>query len=388
MPIRPSIAVPLALFAILAGPRPSALAEAKAREFSGELQLLNRVVACRSNDAPMPADWQPVVERHCKRLSEVMTKFRTRYVDRATPFLAKLKPARLPNRVVYPFGGGDLVSALVTYPEAVEVTTMSLEHAGDPTRLEGLSARALDKALRQQRRVMAGLLTLHDSTTVNLQTSQRGPLPGQLSFFLVGLAALDYEVTGLRYFKLNDDGTVHYYSAAEVSALDDNVAKRTKRNAIQVDHSLVFSNSELVFRKAGKRAVHRHMAANLDNGHFADSPLSKHIKAKGEVVALTKAASYLLWMNAFSAVRDYLLENAVFMVSDSSGIPPRYARKAGLVQTTYGRFTGPFLNASKVHGQAFFDLWKQQPRRKLPFRYGYPDSSGNIHMLVTQRPGK
>ena len=40
-----------------------------------------------------------------------------------------LKPAGLPKTVVYPFGGGDLISALTTYPEANDYTTLSLEHA-------------------------------------------------------------------------------------------------------------------------------------------------------------------------------------------------------------------------------------------------------------------
>ena len=40
----------------------------------------------------------------------------------------------------------------------------------------------------------------------------------------------------------------------------------------------------------------------------------------GEVAAITKAASYLLWRGDFSRIRDYLLDNMVWMVSDSSGI--------------------------------------------------------------------
>ncbi len=36
----------------------------------------------------------------------------------------------LPEAVVYPFGGGDLLSALAAYPDAAEYTTLSLELAG------------------------------------------------------------------------------------------------------------------------------------------------------------------------------------------------------------------------------------------------------------------
>jgi hypothetical protein len=29
-------------------------------------------------------------------------------------------------------------------------------------------------------------------------------------------------------------------------------------------------------------------------------------------------------------------------------------------------------------------LWAGQPRRKLPFRYGYPDSEKNLHLMITR----
>ncbi len=53
---------------------------------------------------------------------------------------------------------------------------------------------------------------------------------------------------------------------------------------------------------------------------------------------------------------------------------------------TYGRFTGPFLStATDVHAEAFAELWRTQPYRRLKFRYGYPDADGNFHLLVTRR---
>ena len=48
----------------------------------------------------------------------------------------------MPKTVVYPFGGGDLLSALVAFPDATEITTISLEQAGDPRRLRTLTPDA------------------------------------------------------------------------------------------------------------------------------------------------------------------------------------------------------------------------------------------------------
>ncbi len=355
--------------------------------FEVELALLHRVVACADNGVELPADWAKVVERHCADLEAQKKRFKARYVDKAMPFIAKLLPADLPQDVIYPFGGGDLASALVTYPQATEITTLSLEHAGDPTRLSALKPWQLQRSLGDFRAAIRGLLALHDSSSVNLQKMQRGPLPGQVVFFLTALSVFGYQPVSLRYFRLEPDGSLHYYSEADIAALAATTATKKKATWSNTDHSVAFSNMELTFRRGpdGAVVVHRHIAANLDDKHFAGSPIEKHLASKGEVAAMTKATSYLLWNGNFSLIRAYLSESAVFMVSDSTGIPPVHARKAGLSQVTYGKFTGAFLKANAQHGNAFVRLWSNQPFRKVPFRYGYPDRVGNFHLLVTQR---
>jgi hypothetical protein len=95
-----------------------------------------------------------------------------------------------------------------------------------------------------------------------------------------------------------------------------------------------------------------------------------------------------LWNPKFSRIRDYLLANMVFMISDSTGIPPEVARRAGFVEETYGSFKGAmcFDGCPDVgYSEQFRDLWASQPQRKLGFRYGYVDSKDSYHLLVTRR---
>ena len=103
---------------------------------------------------------------------------------------------------------------------------------------------------------------------------------------------------------------------------------------------------------------------------------------------MTKAASYCLWNPRFSRIRNYLLANMVFMISDGTGIPPEFARQAGFVQETYGSFQGAMCFddcPSDEYSDQFRDLWASQPQRKLDFRYGYVDSKSSYHLLVTRR---
>jgi hypothetical protein len=360
----------------------------EARDYISDAKLFFRIVACGGSD-PLPATVDAaVVDKHCAEMAKRYVDFTAKYAKPAEEFFAKLRPANLPTTVVYPFGGGDLASALVTYPDAREITTISLEHAGDPTRLAKLDKRALRTALSDYRNAIEGLLALHDSTSENMRKLEVGGIPGQLSFHITGITAMGFEPVSLKFFKLEDDGTIHYYTQSEIDALAPKKARKIKEAWVDTDFSQAFNNMELTFRKAGDPKapliVHRHIAWNLGDKAFKGSALDKHLVAKGKVAAMTKAASYLLWASYFSGIRDYLLANMVWMASDSTGIPPRNAKKAGFSQTTYGTFTGAFLeDAGKETSEAMVKLWQSQPRRKLPFRYGYPDIDKHVHLMIT-----
>jgi hypothetical protein len=391
---------------------PQAIAAPQGRDFLAEALQLYRVVACGAGsqgdtalaqDATPPSDpagasrpplgmtRSTIIAAHCAEMAARYQRFTAKYVVPAKAFFAALRPADLPTTVVYPFGGGDLGSALVTFPQATEITTISLEHAGDPTRLAALSPAALRRALQEFRAAVNGLLTNNDSTSENMRKLERGGVPGQLAFHLTGAAALGYEPVGLRFFRLEDNGEIHYLSQAEIDELAPVRAKRKRGSWVDPDFSSAFTNMELTLRKAGDPAaplvVHRHLAADLATAKFRGSPLERHLVMKGPIAAMTKAASYLLWSEAFAAIRDYLTEHLVWMASDATGIPARYAKRAQLEQTTYGGFSGAFLpDAPVAVGATMVALWASQPRRKLAFRYGYPDSQGNVHLMITAKP--
>ncbi len=358
--------------------------------FDQELRLLFRLVACAGSE-PVPQNLQGVVARHCALFQKTMSDHRAGYVSIAQPFLLGLQPKGLPSTVVYPFGGGDLLSALTTYPSLTEVTTLSLEYAGDPRRIVGITPERLELSLAQIRRRVSGLLIWTESTSENMMQLQQGDLPGQLAFFLTGLAVHGQEPVSLRFFKLAPDGSPSALTAEDIVALEGSGATQLNRVWKSPDFSVAFSNSEITFRPAGDPKaplrIHRHIAADLSNGGLKNMPgVLKHLEAKGRVTAITKAASYLMWGSGFSRIRDYLLANMAFMLSDSTGIPSHFAQKAGFEVLAYGQFDGPFLAAPEAEAKDMLALFSAQPARALNFRYGYPDLHRHHHLLVTRKP--
>ena len=363
-------------------------AAAPGADFIDDAKLLYRIAAC-GGDAPVDAGIQKTVDHHCKQVMERITKFRELYFEKGRTWFDKVEPPDLPTAVVYPFGGGDLLSALVAFPNATEITTISLEQAGDPRRLKTLAPAAVDQSLSALRAEIGGLISVGSNTSENLSNQQKNDLPGQVSSFLLGLVAGGFEPIGMRYFTLDDAGDIHYLETAEIDALDTTHGKSLKHDWKPPSFSPAFANVEIQYRKIGETQirVHRHIAWNLSDDYMRMHPqLTHHLEKKGKVTILVKGASYLLWRGDFSLVRGYILDHLAWMLSDSTGVPPKYAHQAGMVQETYGLYDGAFLEGAQGNqtDQDFVDLWKNQRKRYLPFRFGYVDMNKQAHLLVTR----
>jgi hypothetical protein len=369
------------------------------QDFKTEVATLYAVAACGFGDVPKSFD-EKVVNAHCDVQRKLMQTFRDKTLAKAAPFFAQIRPKDLPPAVVYPFGGGDLLWAMVTFPDALEYTTISLEYAGDPRRFAKAKKADLEKGLKLVEEAMGTQLRGGWNWTRNMEETQRAGVPEQLVYALAAMVIHGYEPLSLRYFMLRRDGTIDYLDAAEIEGLADKRPEQLRKWGAP-DYSKAFSNAEIRFRKkdTGVIKVFRHMAFNLadnfltkDRDHLTKDPsLIAHLEAKGPVSALTRAASHLLWEPYFSVIRDYLTANLVWMPSDSTGIPPSFAQAAGLVQDTYGEFSGAYEASDqgerRQYNDAFIQLFAKNPQRPLDFLFGYPDKNKKPHLIVTRRPG-
>lgn len=351
----------------------------------------------------------------------------------ATPFFVTHVPATVPKKVVYPFAGGDLSTALTVYPDADEITTMSLEPAGDPRTLEALAKQkvapaltkpmavptktkrspavgksdtpersddggtdddpveqekgppTLEKALRTVEYELRFLYRVNFSNTINMIDAMRGGLlPTNLIFSLSAIHIHGYEIVSLRYFKLDAEGNVKYLTDEDVAAAPNPTTGAPDfRNRI-------FANAEVRFKKPGGRVqIYRHIQVNLDNDHLKkDMRVIRYLEQMGPVAGMTKAASYLLSWDSFSIIRDYLLGNVQWMVSDATGVAPKWGKPKGFEYETYGAFQIPHIQAGNSIAKDWRDEFAREPTRKLGFRFGYYDGTNahTNHLIIMRRP--
>jgi len=358
-------------------------AELEGTSFTREVLAAFRVAACGGTDAMLPPGIDPTMLRtHCDALNQGYAEYKKEWVDVAMPFLAKLRPDTIPDQVVYPFGGGDLMTALATFPNLMEITTISLEIAGDIRGIAHPDNKRLSKELKTLREHLAKLFLKAHSRTVNLDIETRGAIPGEAAFTLAAMVIHGFEPVSYRYFTIRDDGSLAYLSSDAIKQAE--MAKKRGRSG-------PFANAEIQFRKPNESAVRvlRHIGFDLSDSNLRRSPaLIKHLDSKSKVAAMTKAASHLLWDDKhFSVIREWLMTHTDWMISDTTGVPPRIAARYGFEQDYFGQYeyAEPF---GSVNNRDMLDFHaKFKNNAPIAFRYGYPDNRSHGHIVVTRKPG-
>jgi hypothetical protein len=366
-----------------AGAGPSASAtDAGAAEFVDLAKELLATAACGGGTtlASVPPKVQ---QAHCDFVKSAQEQYRQKWVVPARAFFGEHVPSDVPKKVVYPFAGGDLSTALTVYPDADEITTLSLEPAGDPRSLRAMPPKELDASLNQVRHELRFLYVVNFSNTKNMIEAMRGGrLPTQLIFGLSALYLHGFELVSLRYFTINEDGSIRYLTSADVEAAGDPAKPDAGRR------NRAFANIEVQFRKPGsaRLQVYRHIEANLDDAHLKKDPrVLRHLEAKGEVAGMTKAASYLLSWDAFATIRGYLLGHVRWMVSDATGIAPKWGRASDFDYETWGTYEESHMDAGRGIAGEWRKEWRAEPQRALPFRFGYPDRKQRNHLVIMRR---
>jgi hypothetical protein len=366
----------------------AAHADPAGHDFTPEARALLAVGACGEVSAPEGFSPQ-LLAKHCDVIKKAQTDYLDAWVKPAREFFAAHVPKDVPKKVVYPFAGGDLSTALTVFPDADEITTMSLEPVGDPRDLGTLKGHDLERALQKVEYELRFLYRVNFSNTVNMIDAMRGgTLPTELIFALSALKIHGFEVVSLRYFNLNPDGTLHY--------LDDDDLKKVPEptKAPAQKRNWIFANAELQFKKPnGRVQIYRHIRANLGNddskgigaGLKTDPRVVKYLEAKGPIAAMTKAASYLLSWESFSIMRGYLTSHVEWMVSDATGVAPKWGRPAGFDYETYGQFVGPHIQAGAGIAKDWRTEFAEQPKRDLAFRFGYYDKRNANHLVIMMK---
>jgi len=224
-------------------------------ELGAELKELFALVACQGSPAGLDAG---VVKAYCGRRAKREEQARAVRAAIAAA-LPEPGPERPPSVVVAPLSGGDLLPARSAFPGARNFTLTGRSPAGDPR----------PASLRDPARLRAFL----DGVAPEAPAGERAGLPA-LAALLGALAAEGGEPVGLRYFRVEPGGVLHFLGAGELAGLGE----------------AAWASCELVFVKKGepgRQLVVRYLQADLSDAAAAAAPGPlAYLDARGTFAAL------------------------------------------------------------------------------------------------------
>jgi hypothetical protein len=111
-------------------------------------------------------------------------------------------------------------------------------------------------------------------------------------------------------------------------------------------------------------------STDLSNGPFGGgSPFAAAVHGSAPVTTYVKSASYLLHLDDFSRVRNFIMDVSGSIVEDDSGIPLRYLDPRRWQVRLYGNYTPP-LNIFKEHYQPDLAAAYGSLRTRSPIDFG------------------
>lgn len=335
--------------------------------------------------------------QHCARLEAYRAQNRAGFLELATPWIARHRPADLPPTLLYPFAGADLLTSLVVHPDAARYVHLTLDDGGPPDAFERLDPRRRKRALRTLMDDAARwlLLTGYNSTD-SLRRAEKEELKGVLATTLLGLAMHGGALLELRYFEVLPSGELRYLSDEELfggaPSLGPRESPSFRRAPRSPLHRTTRRSFELRFRLAdGRERVLQHVWTNLHDTWLGRAPgagVLAFARSLGPVAFLTKANEYNLWRPDFSIIRDVALAQSRWMISDSSGVPTRYLADTPWHIEVHGTFLCDKADIRKRNrhirrvNDEMVRHFAEASKGPLAFRFGYGDCRNNHHLMM------
>ena len=282
-------------------------------------------------------------------------------------------PGTQKKNLLYPFSGPDLLNAYVFFPDHARYVFFSLERPGTLPDLESVTTTQFSKLLQDVRSAFRDIFERNYFITSYMTKQLTTPwIRGTIPVMATMLALMNRRIIRIEPLDLFPDLT-HAYDAPD--------AKRPPvlMRAVRVDFASANNGSVIqqlyyVSVDAADRAL-----------EFYPGFLNWASQYKPGTV-LIKSASYLLHDQQFSKTRTMLLDAAVVLVQDDTGIPFRFISQNPWQVKLYGRYHRP-IRPMRYGYQKDLEMAfnSREEQNALPFPFGYHWRGQQSGLIVAHR---
>ncbi len=259
--------------------------------------------------------------------------------------------------VFYMFSGPDFLYAHQFFPNASTYILAGTEPIGPLPDVLRFGGPALTPVLQNLQRSLNSVLSFSFFITKDMKSDlQNEQLKGTLPIFYVFLARAGKTITDISFMTLDKNGQPQAASPND------------KAKGVTPGVKITF-----VSGTGGAPQTLYYFTTDLSNEGIRSQPgFLKFCEAYGTGGSLLKSASYLMFENGFTRVRDFLLNHSKVIVQDDSGIPIGVFDTGRWLLRYFGSYAGPIeLFKQVLPAAALRPLPAEQPgpaqfRHRLP----------------------
>ena len=274
--------------------------------------------------------------------------------------------------VFYMFSGPDFLYSNQFFPNAATYILAGTEPIGPLPEVTRFAGPALDAVLQNLQRSLNSVLRFSFFITRDMKTDlQNEQLKGTLPIFYVFLARAGKTISDVSFVTLDQSGQLGPASPDEKGKGLTPGVRLTFRGAPEAPPQTLY-----------------YFTTDLSNeGIRAQPGFMKFCRAQGTGASLLKSASYLMFENGFSTVRNFLLEQSKAIVQDDSGIPIAAFDQSQWLLRFFGSYAGPIELFKQYYQPQLQGLYQQSNPAPLGFGIGYRWSPHQSTLIVATRRG-
>ena len=264
--------------------------------------------------------------------------------------------------VFYPFSGPDFLYSFSLFPKAKELILVGLEPVGSVPDFAKLSASESNRALSKARSSLSEILQFSFFRTNDMKVDLRKQ--GVLPILYVFMARTNNRILNLQYIGLDQNAKVKQFEKGMVPGV------------------------RIAFVPQGETEPRNlyYFSTDLSNSGLIKHPeLTQFVSQLNEPVTYLKAASYLMYNNSFSGIRDTILATSSHVLQDDSGMPLKSFDSAKWDLEFYGSYSRPIgLFSSRYQADLKRAYASNKDIKPLDFGIGYKFNVNQSNMMLAK----
>lgn len=291
----------------------------------------------------------PAWQAHQNTLANSWSQLEERQISRvkqwSTEELTEINASQ--PSIFYPFSGPDFLYSYSLFPKAKEMVLVGLEPVGTVPDLTSLDASQFDRKLQEVRNSLYAILqfSFFRTNDMKVDLQKQGVLP----LLYVFMARTNNRLLDVDYVGLDTE--------ANIQPLTDGLIPGVKIAYVPEEEK-------------EPRTLY-YFSTDLSNDGIAKHPEIKEFVAKlDNPVTYLKAASYLMYYDSFSQIKDIALSNSSYLLQDDSGMPLSSFNNEEWNLEFYGNYTTPIALFSNRYQPELRQVYANNQGEIKPLNFG------------------